>query len=483
MKRLSLIPMLFAMACGDDSPPNNPDVDAPVQPDAPEPDAPPEPFVAPTPFGVPLSQAGEDQLMAAAAAPGGGFYAAGFAAQAIGGPKSVVVVKMTTTGPDNTFGTMGVAITPMIFIGGLDDIDLAVQADGKVLVSATVADATPPVAGDRDVAVARLNADGTLDATFGTAGVATISVGEAIDDNGTVRGQDSARGLAVDATGLIYVHAASRGDGDRTAGGPRIDTDFTVIRLTAAGAIDPTWATATNNRFKLDIQETNATVRFIKALPGGGILAGGYAVTPISMQTGTGPQAVIYRLTSTGTLDPAWTTNPFHESVLSTQTEVYNVAVHDNGTFTTAGYGRDSGERNDYISLKFDLATGVRDTSFGGAIGGAVVFDPDGLMLGSNCRNAIALPGGKTVMIGSTGPGNMPAQNAVVAILTADGELDTAYGDGVHVYELGANGNDQFWGGVVSGDNFLAVGLKGGGPSPQTADVNDDSFGVIFPIK
>jgi uncharacterized delta-60 repeat protein len=475
MKRLSLIAIVLATACGDDNNPSNPTPDAPdVIPDAP-PDA-PDPFVAPTPFSVPLSMLGQDQLQAAAAAPGGGFYAAGFAAPALDGPRALVVLKMTTTGPDNTFGTMGVAVTPVVFVGGSDEVDLEVQSDGKVLVSGTVA--SPTITGDRDVAVARLLTDGTLDPDFGTAGVATISVGEAI--NTPLVGLDASRGLAVDPEGRILIHAASRGDGLATGGGPRVDTDFTVIRLTTAGVIDTTFATATNNRFKLDIEEKNATVRFIKALPDGGILAGGYANgTSVSME---GPQAVVYRLTSAGVLDPAWTTNPFHSKVLSTQTEVYNVAIHANGTFTTAGYGRDAGARNDYISLKFDLATGVRDTTFGGAVGGAVVFDPDGLELGSNCRNAIALPGNKTALIGSTGPGNMPEQNAVVAFLDANGELDTAYGDGVHVFELGLNGNDQFWGGIVSGDNLLVVGYQGG-LMPQTEAMNDNSYGVIFPLQ
>jgi hypothetical protein len=89
------------------------------------------------------------------------------------------------------------------------------------------------------------------------------------------------------------------------------------------------------------------------------------------------------------------------------------------------------------------------------------------------------LPGGKTALIGSTGPGNMPSQDAAVAILTANGELDTSFGDGLHTFPLGANGNDQFWGGAVSGNNFVLVGYQGGGTAPSET-VNDDSFGVIF---
>jgi len=158
-----------------------------------------------------------------------------------------------------------------------------------------------------------------------------------------------------------------------------------------------------------------------------------------------------------GVLDPAWLTagNPFHETVLTIQTAVYNFAIHDTH-LVTAGYGRNTGTTNDYVSLRFGLASGQRDLTWGGAPNGAVVFDPSGRMLGSNCRNAIALPHGKTLMTGSTGPSNMPSQDAVFAVLDASGALDTRYGDG--------------------------VGYQGG-LATQTDLVNDDAYGVVFEIQ
>jgi hypothetical protein len=106
--------------------------------------------------------------------------------------------------------------------------------------------------------------------------------------------------------------------------------------------------------------------------------------------------------------------------------------------------------------------------------------------VGDNCRNAIPLPDGKTILVGSTGPGNMPAQDAVFAVLDATGKLDLEYGDGVHVYPFGegAGGNDQLWGGAVSGQNVLLVGWKGGGlAAAQTATVNDDAWAIVLPLR
>jgi uncharacterized delta-60 repeat protein len=464
---------LALAACGDNA---NQPPDAPVTPDAgpgATPDAAPGGFVPPTPVAMRLSAAGPDQLQSATAAPGGKFYAAGYAATTLTGPRFVTVVKYAAGGIDTTFGTGGVVTTTVDFKGGADEVDLATQPDGKIVVSATVASATNPA--DRDIAVIRLLDTGALDPSFGTAGIATINLNDAILVGTTLTGPDASRGLAVNASG-IFVHAASRGLGNAMAGGPRVDTDFTVVKLTPAGAVDTTFGK--DGQFRLDIQESNAAPRALKVFDDGTLLVSGYAASP---GVGTGNQPVLYKLTAAGALDPSFAGGGvFHEAVLALQTEVYNFAVH--GTkLVTAGYGRATGATNDYVSLRFDLQTGVRDPVWG-SVNGAVVFDPSGAMLGSNCRNAIALPGGKTLLIGSTGPGNVPAQDAVFAVLDGNGRLDTTYGSGVHKYPLGANGNDQFWGGAVSGDTVTVVGYHGGGTAPTETN-NDDAYVAVFTLR
>lgn len=434
-------------------------------------------FVPPTPFAVPLSAAGPDQLQSAAAGPGGTFYAAGYAAATVSGARLVTVVQMSTTGPVTTFGGGdGVATTALDFKGGSDEVDLVVQSTGKILVSATVANATDPL--DRDLAVTRLNADGTLDTTFGVDGVRILDLSTAHNNGTSLVGLDASRGLAVGAGDIIYVHGASRATGNTSGGTPRTDTDFTVVKLDADGTRDLTFGGG-DGAFTLDIQESGATARGIQALPDGSIIAGGYANS-----SGLGStQIVMYKLTAAGELVSSFGTGGlFHEVVLAVQTETYNFAIHGNN-IVTAGYGRDSGDQNDWISLRFDATTGVRDLTWGAPsfTGGRVLIDPSGTMVGDNCRNAVVLPNGKTALIGSTAPSSSTAQDAAVAILTAGGELDTAYGDGVHTFPLGANGNDQFWGGAVSGSNLLLVGYKGA--STQTDTVNDDAYGVILPLQ
>lgn len=430
--------------------------------------------MVPEPFVVPVSAAGPDQLQSVTAGPNETFYAAGFVAQAVGGPRAVYVVKYTTTGADNSFGTMGVAVTPLLFVGGNDEIDITTQSDGKILVSATVANTTTPT--DRDVAVVRLLDDGTVDDTFGTEGVATLNLNDAHDNGMMLVGMDASRSITVDGDDNIFVHAASRALGTAMGGGPRTDTDFTVIKLSPNGTVDATFGEG--GQFRLDIGQTNATPRGIKALADGSLLAGGYANTP---DAGDTVQPVLYKLTDDGDLDTAFDLDGFfHEPVLTIQTEIYGFAIHGNN-IVTAGYGRDTGDTNDYVSLRFDIDTGERDPAWGGAPNGAVVIDPSGTMLGSNARNAVGLPNGGTIIVGSTGPNNMPEQDAVFVVLDENGALDTSYLTGIHVFQLGSNGNDQFWGGAVSGNFVSIVGYKGGG-TMQTDMNNDDSYGVVFQL-
>jgi uncharacterized delta-60 repeat protein len=491
--------VLCAAGCGDDDDgegtpdsgagvvdADTPSVDADLTPDAGDTtDA--TPFSPPTPMAVPLSATGPDQLQSAVAGPGGTFYAVGFAATGVAGARTVVVVKLTAAGAlDTTFGGGdGVVTTPLEFKGGTDELDIVVQSTGKLVISATVANAIN--AADTDIALTRLNADGSLDTGFGDQGVRVLVLNDAIDVMGTLTGGDRSRSLGLDATDRIYIHGVQRGEG-LIAGNPRTDTDFVVIRLDANGTIDS--AFGTDGKYLLDIRAggvnmtpSSATAHGISVLADGSVIANGYATTE---GIGAGAQPVLFKLDVNGDLVPAFNgSGVFHEAVLATQTEIYNVALH--GThLVTAGYGRESGDQNDWVSMRFDVTTGVRDLTWGDAPNGTVLIDPSGTMVGDNCRNAIALPDGKTVLIGSTGPSNMPAQDAVFAVLDATGHLDPAYGDGVHIYAYGggAGGNDQLWGGVVSGDNVLLVGFKGGGPAAmQTEAMNDDSYAIVLPLQ
>jgi uncharacterized delta-60 repeat protein len=442
-------------------------------------DAGPGPFVLPTPVAVALSNEGPDWLISAVPAPNGGFYAAGFSAETPVGTRYVTVVKLTSSGAlDPSFSGDGVAITDIAFAGSQDEIDLAVQPTGKLIVAATVAGLND--SRDRDIAIARLDpSSGEYDIDFADLGKGIISLSVAHDTGAGLVGLDTLRSLALDEQGRIFLHAHQRGIGNATAGGPRTDTDFTVVRLTADGTVDNGYA-AGATKYVLDIDETSATARGLLVLPDGTAVAAGFANTP---QVGNTTQPVLYKLSPLGGLVPGFgTSGVFHKAVLETYTEATGLALHGT-SIVTCGAGRSSSVNNQWAVMQFDLTLGTRSSPWGGATDGVVLLDPSGIGLNSNCRNVLALPDGKTVVMGSTGPGNTPEQEAAFAVLTTSGALDTAaYGAGTHAFPFTGNGADQLWGGAVSGENFLLVGYKGAGAT-QTEASNDDSFALVVPLR
>jgi uncharacterized delta-60 repeat protein len=461
-KKVLLVSFLFA--CGD----NTGDMLAPDAAQSPDAAVDAAPFVPPTPRAIPLSDVGNDQLLGTTVS-GSSIFAVGFRAPThdATADRELVLVKLDDQGAlDTTFGNAGIA-TLNAQVGGAGETwrGVAVQPGGKIVVSGTVEDET--VATDRDVVVARFNADGTLDTNFAQAGIRRLDLNTAIGTSGA----DSTWGLGVDGTGRIYVHAGQRTttlDGNSQ---PLTDTDFVVVRLTADGDVDTDFGTA--GSFALDIQRSSASVRGIHVFADGTSIAYGYAS---STSTGSTVQPVLYKLTADGDLDTSFASGGvFHEVVLAIQTEVYGIAVQPDGTIVTAGYGRQSGDTNDWISLRL-TAAGALDTSWGNQ--GKVLIDPTGTAIGDNCRNAIALPNGRTALVGSAGPTNMTS-DAYIAILDSTGKLDTSFGTGLLRFDLGSN--DSIWAGGVVAGRAVFVGFKGGGATPS-ATSNDDAHSVSLKL-
>ena len=127
-----------------------------------------------------------------------------------------VVARLNADGsPDSSFGTDG---TADISVAGLAD-SIRVQADGKILVAGSVqSDGT-----GFDFKIIRLNHDGTLDTSFGDAGVAVFDL---------AGDRDSVRDIAVLEDGKILVAGQSTYYGN---------FDFSLIRLNPDGTLDTTF--------------------------------------------------------------------------------------------------------------------------------------------------------------------------------------------------------------------------------------------------
>lgn len=125
--------------------------------------------------------------------------------------------KVTASGaPDETFGTAGTGDLP----DALSAVAVAVSPSGRILVDGTVG---------QDAAVARLLGDGSVDATFGSAGIATVELPGKRTSTSRILAEPSGGAVvgitARDADGSSYVPSAG------------------VLRLTEQGSPDSAFGT------------------------------------------------------------------------------------------------------------------------------------------------------------------------------------------------------------------------------------------------
>lgn len=155
---------------------------------------------------------------------------------------------------DNSFGNGGKVVTPLT---GGDDFSwsVALQADGKILLGGR--SSTPAFA------MARYNANGTLDNSFGAGGVVTTAVGGA---------GCNARVVLVQPDGKILL------GGNSTLLGTE---DFAVARYNADGSLDPTFGVG--GAVVLPVGSSEDVLWDLALEPGNGkIILGGYGINPSS---------------------------------------------------------------------------------------------------------------------------------------------------------------------------------------------------------
>ena len=165
---------------------------------------------------------GSDQALSLAVQSDGKILVGGFAA--VGGSWDFAVVRYNADGTlDTSYSGDGIATAAL---GASNDkgTSLVLQADGKVIIVGHVFNGT-----NYDIGLARLNTDGTLDASFGGGdGTVTMAVGS---------GDDYAYDVTVQADGKIVVSGSTyNGSND----------DLLLVRFNPDGSLDTTFDLTTN---------------------------------------------------------------------------------------------------------------------------------------------------------------------------------------------------------------------------------------------
>lgn len=357
------------------------------------------------------------------------------------------VVRFTADGDlDNTFSFDGK--TTIDFDGNMDTCNgIAVQADGKIVVAGTT-----QVSGVlSDFAVARLNADGTLDtASFGGGtGKAII----AFDVGGT--NTDSAGGLALRADGKIIVAGAANTDTD--------GDDFAIVQLNSDGTRDTGFNLTGRLTFGFDlaasVSKTDIATRVAVDAQNRIIVAGSADAGPDG-----GTDFAVARVLPNGQLDPDFSADGRVSIAFDlggangTNGETaYTLLLQRDDRLVVAGVADSSTTATVNLDMAFVrlLPDGTPDAGFG--IGGktTIAFD-----LGADASDlalcAVEQGNGRLIFGGAVASAGNPYLFAAAVRLKSDGTPDESFGT------LGKKTYD-FAQAVPSGQLFNGVATQGGG--------------------
>ncbi len=408
-----------------------------------------------------LSATEHDRFMAVAIANDGSVYAAGFVTQ--GGDQAMALAKFNASGaPDKSFGKDGVAVVNVASGGKTVEVARAVAIQSSGKIIIS-----GPIERDTSATGDAARDTDVAVVRFDATGKLDASFGR----EGIAR-IDFGPGKATSATAFAGDTSWGMGSlaGDKivvfgskltAAGGDRTDTDFVLAGLTSSGALDT--AFGQNGMLVLDRNGAD-NPRNLIVQPDGRIVATGYSTI------GGVVQPILIRTSAAGVLDASFGDKGIATAkVLDGVAESYAVALQGDA-YISAGYGRgaDTAEKVDMTAGRFS-ATGVWDKAFGAS----GVARLDLAKEDDRSRDVATLADGRILTVGS---GKMTATNidAMVALWSKDGRIVTEFGTSGYVLSDLGGPADAWFGVAVSPDKKFAIvaGYKG---TDATSGGNDDA--------
>ncbi|HUY87497.1 MAG TPA: DUF4214 domain-containing protein [Pirellulales bacterium] len=414
-------------------------------------------------------------------------------------------------GLDSTFGAGGVVTTPVGTSAWVDSV--AVEPDGKI-----VAGGAATIGGQSEFALARYDANGSLDTSFGNDGIVTTAVGAggsringlAVLPDGSI----VAVGQSFDGSGLNLTIARFKDDGS-------LDASFG-----SGGIVETSDGTGAQDGFAVAVQSDgkivvagggNAGIALVRVLSDGSLdssfgvggvdildpvpggagyeYASGLAIQPdgkIVAVAGGGSDFSVVRVNANGSVDAS-----FGENGFVSQKVGYSggsggsqaVVLQPDGKIVVGGavvtqlaakpkppvlpgQVQNDVETQDPAYVYFGLARfnadGSLDTTFGSA--GVVTTKVAG---GGDALNSLALlPDGRIVAGGGAeiDPDGANPQGAfAAAIYNADGSLDTNFANGgIFVSPTGATPGGGLAAALDSAGDILIGGAAGSNGQSQT---------------
>lgn len=385
--------------------------------------------------------------------PDGKIVAAGFAGTA-GPAGSWALARYNANGTlDPNFGSGGKVLTSFTFTSESAH-SVLVQPDGKIIAIGQ----TYGVNGNPyyDFALARYNIDGSLDSTFGSGGRATIDF--AYHD----AGRDGL--LLEDGKILVCGYSLNVGTLD----------DITVIRLNSNGSLDTTFGTG--GRALVDINQNDRASRLVLQADGKIVVGGASLVDGAT-------KFALARFNGDGSLDTGFGTSGKVETEFGgfSLASLAGLAIQPDGKLITGG---------SLYSSHWDIALaryngdGSLDTS----------FDGDGKFTGNilpapsqdSLQDLLLLPDGKIIVAGAVATQEgQPSDFALLRFQTTPRPAAKPYdfdGDGKGDIGIFRPSNGSWYVRLSSNGNNSGAGWGIAGDMPEPADFDGDSRSdfVIF---
>jgi uncharacterized delta-60 repeat protein len=335
------------------------------------------------------------------------------------------------SGLDETFGSQGK--TTLAGFGGQSG--MAVQPDGKIVM-----------VGGRfiDFVLARFNADGTLDTSFGDAGKVATDIAGGF-------AQERARAVAIQPDGKIVV----AGESSLPSG----DLAVALVRYNADGTLDTRFGT---DGKVFDAPAVPGRAFDVVILSDGRIVVAGDA--PVANEAGDFGDFLVARYMANGSLDPSFGTGGIAITDVSFGTDLaLNIVAQPNGALLVSGdpIGTDPDRRTSVA--RYD-SNGTLDPSFNG--GGRLVI------AGAHVGRGLAVQSdGRIVLVGSMPVLNVPDDLTHFAVirLNADGTFDNSFGAGGTAATSISGRTDVAHAVVVQSDGRIVVAGEGNLTNPNFA--------------
>ena len=354
----------------------------------------------------------------------------------------IAVARYNTDGSlDATFGTGG-KVTTSLFAVNESGNAVAIQADGKILVAGITVNA-----GNTDFALIRYNANGSLDTSFDTDGKLSTVVGT---------GYDEATSIAVQSDGKILVAGLA------TVGA---NYDFAVVRYNTNGSLDTSFDT--DGRVTTPVGTANDFISAMAVQSDGKIVVAGFTTIGGSIDF------ALARYNTNGSLDASFDTDgKLTTAVLASTDMAHDVAIQSDGKILVAG-SSNNGSNNDFALVRYNTS-GALDTS----------FDTDGKLTtaigtGNDDIRSIAVQSdGKILAAGSAHNGT--DSDIALVRYNGTGSLDTGFDtDGKLTSAVGSS--DDFGRSVVvqTDGRILVAGYSFAGVSSDFALIRYNTDGSL----